>query len=279
MDEHIPYTPGTSKSLIKAGLRHGAPDFQEWLLHSAAFLYFSMSTFQPTPDKSLKIRPVNLWTMPQPIKHGTRGQDCQEMPWLSLLSTSQGTPQIIVQQLLVFRLEMSVSPRLLSPEWVAKGHVFAGVPYSETYLKPHYQLKRTWWTSLSVVSQLSLWILQQVSKCQASSMLFLPQLLRGVDSVISTCGMCQRDQRARAKHGSMLKRSFITAPWLHCSGRDFCSIEHLNQTLRQCQQCAGTQARAAAVPGWVSVFSQPWELHSHSCQEKKKQYEVLEVWT
>lgn len=56
-------------------------------------------------------------------------------------------------------------------------------------------------------------------------MLFLPQLLDGVDSVISTCGMCQRDQRARAKHGSVLKRSFITALWLHCSDGDFCSIE------------------------------------------------------
>lgn len=213
--------------------------------------------------------------MPQWIKHNMCGQEYQELTWVSFLSTSQGTPQIIVRQLLVFKLEMpvSVSPPVLTLSVLSRGHVFGDVPYSESYLKPFYQLKQTWWTSLSVVSQLSLWILQQVSKCQASSMLFLPQLLRGVDSVISTCGICQCDQRARAKHGSMLKRSFITAPWLHCSDRDFCSIEHLNQTLQQCQQCAGMEARAAGVLRWVLVFSQPWELHSHNCKR-----ETREVW-
>lgn len=170
-------------------------------------------------------------------------------------------------RLLVFRLEMPVffPPPVLTCTLLSRGHVFGDVPYLESYLKPFYQLKQTWWTSLSVVSQLSLWILPQVSKCQASSMLFLPQLLSGVDSVISTCGMCQCDQRASAKHGSMLKRSFITAPWLHCSDRDFCSIEPLNQTLQQCQWCAGMKARAAGVSRWVLAFSQPLELHSHNC--------------
>lgn len=94
---------------------------------------------------------------------------------------------------------------------------------------------QTWWTSLSAASQLSLRIFQQVSKCQATSMLFHLQLLWGVDSVISTCGMCQSDQRARAKHSSTLKRSFITATWLPFSERDFCSMKPLNQTLQKCQ--------------------------------------------
>lgn len=197
-------------------------------------LHFGVSTFHPTPlGLSLKIRPINLWTMAQWIKHNICRPKYQELLWVSLLSTSQGTPPIVVHQLVVFKLEMPVfvSPSVLTHSVLSRGHVCGDVPYSESYLKPFYQLKQTWWTSLSVVSQLSLWILQQVSKCQASSMLFLPQLLRGVDSVISTCGICQCDQKARAKHGSMLKRSFITAPWLHCSVRDFCSIEHLNQSV------------------------------------------------
>lgn len=100
-------------------------------------------------------------------------------------------------------------------------------------------------------------------------MLLLPQLLRGVYSVISTCGMCQCDQRARAKHGSVLKRSFITALWLHCSDGDFCSIEPLNQTLQQCQRCAGMEAGAGGVLRWVLAFSQSWELHSHNCRGRK----------
>lgn len=69
--------------------------------------------------------------------------------------------------------------------------------------------------------------------------------------------MCQCDQRARAKHGSMLKRPFITALWLHCSDRDFCSIEPLNQMLQQCQRRAGMEAGAGGVLRWVSGFSQP----------------------
>lgn len=88
-------------------------------------------------------------------------------------------------------------------------------------------------------------------------MLVLPQLPRGVDSVISTCGTCQCDQRARAKHGCIPKRSFITALWLHRSDGGFCSIEPLNQALQQCQQCAGMKAGAGGVSGQVLVFSQP----------------------
>ena len=86
--------------------------------------------------------------------------------------------------------------------------------------------------------------------------------------------MCQCDQRA--KHGSLLKRSFITALWLHCADRDFCSIEPLNQTSQRCQQCAGMEARAAGVSRGVLVFSQSGELHSHNCQDRKK-YELLKV--
>lgn len=229
-------------------------------------LLSGVSTFHPSPaGLSLKITPINLWTMAQWIKHNICGPKYQELLCVSLLSTSQGTPPIVVHQLLVFKLEMPVFVSVLTPSVLSGGHVCGDVPHSESYLKPFYQLKHTWWTSLSVVSQLSLWILLQVSKCQASSMLFLPQLLRGVHSVISTCGICQCDQRARAKHGSMLKRSSITAPWLQCAFRDFCSIEHLNQTLQPCQQCAGMEAGAAGVLRWVFVFSQPWELHSHNC--------------
>lgn len=122
------------------------------------------------------------------------GQEYQELLWVSFLSKSQGTPQIIVHPLLLFKLELPVffSRPALTHAVLSRGHVFGDVPHLESYLKPFYQLKQTLWTSLSVVSQLSLWILQQVSKCQASSMLLL---LSGVDSVISTCGMCQCDQR------------------------------------------------------------------------------------
>ena len=173
----------------------------------------------------------------------------ENLLWISLLSTSQGTPQIIVHRLLVVELAMLVffSPPVLTLSVLSWGRVFGGVPYAESYLNPFYQLKQTWRTSLSVVSQLSLWILLQVSKCQASAKLFLSQLLCGVDSVISTCGMCQCDQRARAKHGSKPKQSFTTAPWLYCSDRDFDWIEPQSQMLQQCQRCAGTEDRAAGV--------------------------------
>lgn len=45
-------------------------------------------------------RPVSLWKMVQWIKRNMCGQEYQELFWVSLLSTSQGTPQIIVHQLL-----------------------------------------------------------------------------------------------------------------------------------------------------------------------------------
>lgn len=217
--------------------------------------------------------------MAQWIKHNMCGQEYQELLWVSLLSTSQGTPEIIVHRLLVFKLAVPVFFFLpaLTQSGLSWGHVFGDGPYLESYLKPFYQLKQTWWTSLSVVSQLPRWILQQVSKCQESSMFFLPQLLRGVNSVISTCGMCQCDQRARAKHGSMLKRSFITALWLHCSDRDFCSIEPPNQTFQQCQRCAGTEAREAGVPKvGLSVLTALRLAFPQLLRQKK--YEFLQVW-
>lgn len=56
-------------------------------------------------------RPVNLWTMAQWIKHNMCGQEYQGLLWVSLLSTSQGTPQIIVQ----LRFLNSKCPRFFSP--------------------------------------------------------------------------------------------------------------------------------------------------------------------
>lgn len=155
------------------------------------------------------------------------------------------------------------------------GHAFGAVPYFKNDLKPFHQVKQTRRTSLSVASQLSQWIAEQVSKCQASSVLLLPLRL---PSVISTCGRCQRDQRARAKHGSVRLHNDSV---LHFSGRDFCSIEALSQTLRQCQRCAGTEGRGrrgikvglsvltasrATFPQLPSKGKKVWSIKSFFCE-------------
>lgn len=46
--------------------------------------------------------------MAQWIKRNMCGQEYQELSWVSLLSASQGTPQIIVHRLQVLKLEMPV---------------------------------------------------------------------------------------------------------------------------------------------------------------------------
>lgn len=239
----------------------------QWLIfrNGLFMVHFAALWYKHIPPSSRWVlfedkRPVNLWTMAQWIKHNMCGQEYQELLWVSLLSTSHGTPEIIVHRLLVFKLAMPefVIPPALTHSVLSWGHVFGDVPYLESYLKPFYQLKLTWWTSLSVVSQLPRWILQQVSKCQESSMFFLPQLLRGVNSVISTCGMWQCDQRARAKHGSMLKWSFITTPWLHCSDKGFLFNRAAESDITAVSAvCRYGGLGKPVYQTWVLVFSQP----------------------
>lgn len=75
------------------------------------------------------------------IKRNKFSQEYQNLLWLSLLSTSQGTPPIIVHRLLVFKVKM-LSPSCVDPLGALLRSCFGGdVPYAKSYLKPFYQLK------------------------------------------------------------------------------------------------------------------------------------------